>query len=68
MYKLMTKKEKIFATVLLVLFLGVGIATLYEGILLFADLNLKVQEDSTTSQQYANSIAAKETIAIQNEP
>jgi len=57
----MTKKEKILATVLVVLFLGVGIATLYEGMLLFADLNPKVQEDPTTSQQNANSMAAQET-------
>jgi len=57
----MTKREKIFATVLVVLFLGVGIATLYEGILLFGDLNPKVQEDPTTSQQNANSMAANET-------
>jgi len=61
----MTKKEKIFATVLLVLFIVVGIATIYEGILLLDDLNLKGQEDSTTSQQSAISLAAQETAYLQ---
>ena len=61
----MTGREKVFATVLLVLFFGVGLATLYEGVLIINEYTVKNHGNDTLPPQSAISAASGATGSLE---
>jgi hypothetical protein len=61
----MTGREKVLATVLLVLFFGVGLATLYEGVLIINDYTVKNHGNDRQSPQPAISAASQSSGSLE---